>query len=953
MPSPILATKLYIPPPRPGIVPRPRLVERLNEGLAAGRKLTLISAPAGFGKTTLVSEWIATLTPNPSPTGRGEGVRVAWLSLDGGDNEPTRFLIYLVAALQTLPPKTGGAKIGAGVLAALQALQPPPIESLLAALLNEIATVPDKYLLVLDDYHVIDAKPVDASTSVDDALAFLIEHLPPQMHLVIATREDPPLPLARWRVRGYLVELRAADLRFTPAEAADFLNRAMGLNLSAQDIAALETRTEGWIAGLQLAALALRSPLSMQSRQDTARFIQSFTGSHRFVLDYLVEEVLQRQPERVRGFLLQTSILDRLCGPLCNFMTDQEDGKAMLEALERGNLFVFPLDDQRQWYRYHHLFAEVLRTHLIEAQPEQVSSLHRRASVWFEQNALPAEAIRHALAAKDFERAAELLERVWLEMDLSYQSAAWLTWAKALPDELIRARPVICVGYAWALLGVGEIEASEARLREAERCLDLAENSSTRIVVVDTAEFRALPASIAAARAYRALALGDIPGAKTHAQKVLALVPDGETLHRTQATALLGMAEYASGDLPAAEQQFLKFQAIMWQANDIANAIGITFILANIKLIQGRLQEAVGAYRQSLQLAAKRGAPFFLGASDLHRGLSELLCEQGDLEGAARYLLTAQQLGEKGALTGWPHRLCIAQARIKESQGDLAGALVLLEEAEREYVRNPLPERPIAALKARTWARHGRLAEALAWARKQNLSPDDDLSYLGEFEHLTLARVLIARYQTNRSEDDLQAALGLLARLLQAAEAGGRNGSVIEILILQSLAHQAQGNQPLALASLERALALAEPEGYVRIFVDEGEPMQLLIADLGLRISKQDNVSFGAGPSQLPAYVHKLQASFPARTSALTSQTDIQTPNSEIRNPKSEMVDPLSERELEVLRLLCSELSGPEIADQLIVSLNTLRTHTKNIFSKLGVNNRRAAIRRAEELDLF
>ena len=334
-----------------------------------------------------------------------------------------------------------------------QSPQPPPIESILTALLNEITTIPDNFVLVLDDYHVIDAKPVDACSR-----PFLLEHLPPQMHLVIATREDPQLPLARLRARGQLTELRAADLRFTPAEAAEFLNRVMGLNLSAEDIAALETRTEGWIAGLQLAAL------SMQGREDIASFIQAFTGSHRFVLDYLVEEVLQRQPEHVRSFLLQTAILDRLCAPLCNAVTEREDGREMLDALERGNLFVIPLDDQRQWYRYHHLFADVLQAHLMEAQPDQVSSLHQRASAWYEQNGLPPDAIRHALAAEDFERAAGLIELAWSAMDISYQSSTWLGWVKALPDGLIRARPVLSVGYAWALLDGGELEASEARL---------------------------------------------------------------------------------------------------------------------------------------------------------------------------------------------------------------------------------------------------------------------------------------------------------------------------------------------------------------------------------------------------------------------------------------------------------------------------------------------------------
>ncbi|MFN8488909.1 MAG: LuxR C-terminal-related transcriptional regulator [Caldilineaceae bacterium] len=948
MPIPILATKLYIPSPRPGIVARPRLIEQLNAGLALGRKLTLVSAAAGFGKTTLVSEWIYdlrfTIYDAQAKAASVEKIQnrkskivnqVAWLSLDEGDNDLARFVTYLIAALRTI--KTG---IGEGMLAALQAPQPPPTETMLTSLLNEISVLPEHFLLILDDYHVIDAG--DPLGVVDQAVAFLIEHQPPQMHLVIATREDPSLPLARLRARGQLTELRAADLRFTPAEAAEFLNRMMGLHLSDSDVAALETRTEGWITGLQLAAL------SMQGRKDIAGFIQAFAGSHRFVLDYLVEEVLRRQPEAIRSFLLQTSLLDRFCAPLCNAVTGRDDGKAMLDLLERSNLFLIALDDQRQWYRYHHLFAEVLQTHLKEVQPDQVAILHGRASVWFEQNDLAAEAIRHALDANDLERAADLIERVWLVMDLSYQYATWLGWVKRLPEDLIRIRPVVSVGYAWALMGLGELEASEARLRDAERWLKPADDQVERqkMVVVDKAEFRSLPASIAAARAYRALALGDIAGTKMYARQALALVPEGELVHRTQAVALLGMAEYADGNLTAAEQELLKFQAMMWQANDIANAISITFVLADIKLVQGRLREAVSAYRQSLHLAASRGATVFLGAADLHRGLAELLCEQGDLAAATQHLQTAEQLGKQAALTGWPSRLCVAQARIKEAEGDLAGALVLLEEAERHYVRSPLPERSIAALKARTWVRQGRLSEALAWVSEQHLSPDDDLSYLREFEHLTLARVLFARYQADGVEGDLQAALGLLARLLQAAEAGGRQGSVIEMLVLQALAHQAQGNQPSALDALERALTLAggptRAEGYVRIFVDEGEAMRLLIAEFGLRIADRT----------LHAYVDRLLLAFlPAKPAPPPSPElgEIQNLKSKIQN----LLEPLSERELEVLRLLRSELSGPEIANHLIVSLNTFRTHTKSIFSKLGVNNRRAAVRRAEELDLL
>jgi LuxR family maltose regulon positive regulatory protein len=563
MAAPLLKTKLYIPPPRPELVSRPRLMERLNAGL--DRKLTLVSAPAGFGKTTLVSAWIAGCEPR---------MRAAWLSLDKGDNDPTRFLAYLVAALQaglqTIAPRQSSVgNAGEGLLGLLDAAQtqPTPTESILTALLNELTTIPDRFALVLDDYHVIESKPVDS------ALIFLLEHMSPPaqggLHLVIATREDPQLPLARLRVRGQLTELREADLRFTPSEAADFFNQLMDLNLTADEIAALETRTEGWIAGLQMAALALQGTFSIQGRADTASFIQAFTGSHRFVMDYLVEEILQQQPEHVRSFLLQTSVLDRLCGPLCDAvrfgfseqlgdgkspsssdgtaavqfgfseqlgdakLPGQKNGREMLKALDRDNLFVIPLDDKRQWYRYHRLFADVLHANLMDDQPNQVPTLHRRASAWYEQNGLPADAVHHALAAGDDSRAASLIELAWPEMESSYQFATWLGWVEALPDELVCARPVLSVDYGKALLLGGELEAGEARLRDAERWLegvaDVRERPEApsaetcpeqpapslsrggqRMVVVAEERFRSLPVSIATARAYHAQALGRV-----------------------------------------------------------------------------------------------------------------------------------------------------------------------------------------------------------------------------------------------------------------------------------------------------------------------------------------------------------------------------------------------------------------------------------------------------------
>lgn len=922
MSAPILTTKLYIPPARPDVAPRPRLVERLNEGLALGRKLTLVAAPAGFGKTTLVSAWVhsgigsskhdgaeaaVSTCTSPAPLG------VAWLSLDAEDSEPARFLTYLVMALQTVRPN-----LGAGVLAALQSPPPPPLTGLLAALLNEIAAAPEPFLLVLDDYHVLDSPPVDA------ALTFLLDHLPSQGRLVIASREDPDLPLARLRARGQLTELRAAELRFTAAEAADFLNRVMGLGLSEENVFALEARTEGWVAGLQLAAL------SMRGRQDAAAFIASFSGSHRFVLDYLVEEVLQRQPDRVRRFLLHTAILDRLCGPLCDAVAGQEDGGAMLEALERGNLFVAPLDDQRRWYRYHHLFAEALRARLMAEQPAEVPALHRRASVWCEQHGLPSGAIRHALAAGDFERAAGLIELAWPVMDQSSQSATWLDWATALPDALVRKRPVLSVGYAWALLDSGDLDAGETRLREVEQWLAMTGNPAMPapgMIVVDEAQFRSLPATIASARAYLSQAFGDVPGTVTYASRVLDLLPEEEHLKREQATALLGLAHWANGDLEAAQQTLGGFMTNMRKAGRIPDATAMAFVLAAIKVSLGRLHEAARIYDYSLQLAETLEDPLPAGTSDLHRGLGALYLEWNDPETAARHVRVGEKLGAQAALPGWPHRLCVTQARLKEVQDDLDGALVLLDEAERCYARTPLLDaRPIGALKARIWVRQGRMSEALDWVRKRSLSVGDDFSYPQEFEYLTLARVLIARYQSDRAERFIAQALEVLARLLHAAEKGQRTGGVIEILALQALAHQAQDRLPQALAALERALTLAEPEAYVRVFVDEGPLMAAL-----LREAVKQGVALD--------YAGALYAAFPKTEGGSSAAQPL--------------IEPLSERELEVLRLLRTELSGPEIARELVVSLNTLRTHTKNIYSKLGVNSRRSAVLRAGELGLL
>ena len=871
MSTTVLATKLYIPPPRAKIILRSRLIERLNEGLQ--RKLTLISASAGFGKTTLVSEWIASCE-RP----------VAWLSLDEGDNDPTRFLTYFVTALQTFAQRSPrreskveriAARLGEGVLGVLQSPQPPPIESVLTALINEITNIPDDFIFVLDDYHIIDSKPVD------NALTFLLEHLPPQMHLVITTREDPQLPLARLRARGQLTELRAADLRFTPTEAAEFLNQAMSLQLSAEDIAALEARTEGWITGLQLAALALQGSVSMQGHADTSRFIQSFTGSHRFVLDYLVAEVLQRQPEHIRSFLLQTAILERLSGPLCDAVTGQAGSSGILEILERGNLFIVPLDDQRQWYRYHHLFTEVLLAHALEEQPGQILLLHKRASAWYEQNNLPAEATRHALTARDFERAAGLIEKTYPAMDSSFQSAVWLRWVRKLPDEVVRARPVLSFEYARALMDSGEFEASKPWLQDAEQRL---EGSAEGMVVTDEAQFRNLPVKIALAHSNHAQVQGDIGGAVKYAELALELSPEEDSYSHAMAAVTLGMAYLSRGDLDGAQRALSVWMNYCQKVGNIIFAVATGAYLADIIVVQGRLREAERTYKQSIQLASTHDQSVRHVTANLYLGLGLLYHEQGNQQSAAQHLSKSGELGEQTALMDWPYRWRLAQARLKEAEGDLETALDLLDEAKGLYVRTSLPDfHPIDALKARMYLRQGRLSEAQDWVRERGLSVDDNLSYLHEFEHITLARVLIAQHQNGPLAGSIHQAIALLERLLQAAETGRRMGSVIEILVVQALALQAQGNVSQALASVERALTLAEPEGYVRIFVDEGEPIRLLIADFRFSIEKQISNSAHA---QLD-YTSKLLAAFAPPVNK----------QSIIKNPKPEMVEPLSERE--------------------------------------------------------
>ncbi len=826
------------------------------------------------------------------------------------------FWTYVIAALQIVTPG-----VGASALSRLQEPQPPPFETVLAPLLNDLGALPKPIVLVLDDYHLLE------SNDIQSGMAFLLEHLPPRLHLVIATRADPALPLGRLRGRGELAEIRAADLRFTPEEAVAYLNDVMGLDLSARDVAALEGRTEGWIAALQLAAL------SMQGRDDVAGFIASFSGDDRYIVDYLAEEVLQRQPEALRSFLLQTSILSRLTGPLCDAVTGQSEGKATLEALDRQNLFLVPLDDRRHWYRYHHLFADVLRARLLDEQSDRVPDLHRRASIWYERNGEPFEAIRHALAAEDFERGAELIERALPALRMRRQDGALLASLKALPDEVVAFRPVLSVHYAGALVDSGQLEGVEARLRDAEQWLEeTAAGARARpagMAVVDEGEFRRLPAAIAMYRAAQAHLVGDVAGTMTQAQRTLDLVGDGDHLTRGSAAGLLALAYWTSGDLEAAHASWSDAQASLQRAGHLADAVICAIALADIRITQGRHRDALSTYERWLRLATEQEAYVLRGAADMHVGMSERFRDRDDLEAARQHLLTSRELGEHAGGRQNPYRWCVAMARIRVAEGDPDRALQLLDEAERLYFGDFYPDvRPIAALRARAFIAQGRFGEALGWARERGLSAGDDPTYLREFEHATLARLLLAQGRQDRNEDLIDAAIELTDRLLAAADDGARNGSAIDILVVQALARHARGDVEGALASLDRAVALAAPEGYVRVFADEGSPMAALL-------------KLAAKQPDAPSFVRRLLAAI------VTADGVPQMPH------EQPLIEPLSERELEVLRLLESDLDGPDIARELSVSLATVRTHTRNIYAKLGVNSRRAAVRRAAELGLL
>jgi LuxR family maltose regulon positive regulatory protein len=916
----LLTTKLYIPSTRPEIVHRTRLLEQLNEGLH--RKLTLISAPAGFGKTTLVTEWLDSLRLDAKKENQIEN-RIAWFSLDEGDNDPTRFLAYFITALNQI--EGIDAALGKGALSMLQSPQPPPTESILTSLINELAAIKVRIIVVLDDYHLIEAQPIH------DALTFLLEYLPPRMHTVIATREDPHLPLSRLRVRGQLTELRAADLRFTSSEAAEFLNQVMGLNLSEEDTKELETRTEGWIAGLQLAAI------SFKGHRDTTSLIKSFTGSHRLVLDYLIEEVLEQQLESVQTFLLQTAILNRLTDSLCDALTGQDNGQQTLEYLEQANLFIVPLDNERCWYRYHHLFADLLLQRLHQTQPEQLPILHRRASEWYEQNRFVDEAIEHALHAEDYERSAHLIEDqadvLWQRGDHGKLRA----WLEVIPVEFILSRPLLSIYRAYYLHSSGQHDEGDHLLNEAEKFLetnnDLSDDSSKiNQDVLSEDEREKLLGRFELIRALIYTFNGDVPGMIQHANQALEYLPEQDMTWRSLAAFTLGDAYSYLGDMAASYQARAEALRACEGAGDVYYTIVAGLKLASTLKEQGKLQQTMELCQRQVQLANKYGFSQTGPVGCLKALWGDVLAELNDLERAILQAMKGVQITERsGNLTilGYSYLYLL---RVLHSQGDLTGAQEIIQKVahlNRETKVPPWLTDMMANWQARIWLERGELEAASQWVAKRSIDLSkipEKIDYLLLFDYIMLARILIAQNKLNEAK-------GLLQSLVEPAEKGGRMTSVIEILILQALAYQSEGNTSQAMVPLKRALNLAEPLGYIRIFVDEGQPMARLLYEAISRGIASD-------------YVRRLLAAI-----AVPEQGQIDPPKS--KAPDSVYVEPLSEREIEVLQLIAEGLTNPEIASKLYLSLNTVKVHTRNIYGKLGVNNRTQAAALARALGIL
>ena len=907
MPATLLQTKLYRPAPRPDLVPRARLRERLVAGLwtgdAFGRKLTLIAAPAGFGKTTLIAQL-------KDEDGRQKDKippsHFCWLALDEADNDPARFLRYLVAAIQSALPDVGHAIPPLLEIGAL-----PALEEALVSLINEIAAAAAPVILTLDDYHLIQ------SAEIEHLMTLLLDHQPPNLHLVIASRVDPALPLTRLRARGQLLELRARDLRFTEAEAAAFLTQTMGLDLLPAWIAALEARTEGWIAGLQLAAL------SLQGHDDPAAFIQAFSGSHRYVIDYLVDEVLRHQPPHIRDFLVQTAILERLCGPLCDALLKAEGetapealppSTAILETLERANLFLIPLDDRRQWYRYHHLFADSLRATL---DPEQQAALHRRAAEWFAAHGLPVEAVQHARATGDLAFMAAMIERA------VQQPSAWsggqlgilVSWLDALPDAMLDDYPALMLHVSRAFYLSGRIVQSERLLERAIQALQGRDDEAAHTLLAQADIYRGALAVIQ----------GDPHRAIAWVEAGLTRLPETAQHARARAYDVLATAYQHSGDARQAERYFL-------QAGALAQAAGVAYLAINarceaaqMQMLQGRLTEAAQTCEEALRVSSTPIPPQGLAWTFL----GEIARERNELAAAEQCLQQGLALAQQGGLTDDVVMALGFLAWVKHNQGDAAGAQQLFAQFMRLIHTYQVPwlMQRAAAHQARFDLAQGRLDAARAWARAyQEARAAQTVAYMRDAEDLTLARVLLTEGETRRAH-------AILETVIAEAQAAGRMRRVIEAQILAALAFHREGCMAEATRALRQAITLTAPERWLREFLEEGAALAALLPYVR---------------DAAPAFVDALLALLPS--APVTIPTSAPPPTA---TPLPIPGETLSERELEILRLLAEGHSNQEIGQTLYIGVGTVKWYLTHLYDKLDVSNRTQAVARARELGLL
>ena len=937
----LLPTKLHIPPLQNNLVHRQHLIERLNEAVRQGCHLALISAPAGYGKSTLLNEWVHQLEEP-----------VAWLSLDKGDNSPSRFWTYFLASLQSIPDLKENEKIEEILLELTQTVQFQSEESVLAKLVAVLADFPKRFILVLDDLHLV------TEAQVYDGILFLLEQLSRSqggLYLVVASRIDPPWPLARLRVRAELNEVRTKDLRFSPEEAATFLNEIMALRLASEEIALLEKRTEGWVAGLQMAGL------SLQGREDAYSYIHSFSGENRFILDFLFEEVFQRQSTELQKFLLQTSILERLSGSLCDQVTLQENSQSILENLERCNLFLISLDEQKKWFRYHHLFGDLLKRRLAQVFPDSIAPLHQRASLWYEAEHDLESSVTHALAARDFERAAGLVEQVFHYLDMPNQQSMLTFWVDQLPREILENHPWLCVYRAWGYYWVGH-------RKMEERWLQLAEESIERIFEEGGQEKLHIQGHIAAVRSHTAFVDEDIPRILEMGQKALDLLPDGDEM-RCEAAIAMGCAYWGLGDVIQSEQAFGLARATALKAVHKTMAVPATCYVGMQQVKQGHLQEAIATFRDSLRLATLPDGTETPIAGFPGVKLGDVYLARNELDLASHYLRRGVEncirLNQPDFLTD----AYVCLSRYQLAIGNLDETFKIIQKAD--YVAQQTKVDPwvlcwLDDCRLKAWLADGNLEAATLWSQNSGLSTDGPMNFLYDLPHQNLARVLVAQGILGGSRSSLDEASALLLRLQRPAEKAGWIKEEIIILVLQALSYHAQGMDDAAIRSLARAVSLAEPGGYVRVFIDEGDSLRDLIFQLDKVLEKGSptaRIQLGINlPEEqlriLRRYILTLLSAFDHLAAQKTSAEKVASLGGPVKNsinkqPASVLIEPLSDQELKVLHLLNTQLSVPEIAREMVVAPSTTRTHVRNIYEKLCVHGRMEAVLKAKEIGLI